>query len=148
MNSLSKAWVPVLLILSILLVACNPASEPNTASISGGVFFDCNKDGECEEEDAGIANMCVRLYSGGCGEDMIQMHSTNEDGEFRFAELAAGEYCVIADFELLTCGYAGNHPTTSISRRVTLENGMHSELEWFGFGDLSGKAVPSVETTD
>jgi hypothetical protein len=149
MNSLSRAWAPVLLlIMSIVLVACNPVSEPSTASISGGVFFDCNKDGECEEDDTGIADMCVRLYSGGCGEDMIQMHHTNKDGEFQFTGLAAGEYCVISDFELLTCGFAGNHPTTSISRHVTLESGQHADLEWFGFGDLSGKEDPSTGTND
>ena len=79
---------------------------------------------------------------------MIQTHKTNEEGEFLFAGLAAGEYCVITDFELRTCGYDGNHPTTSISRRVTLESGMHAEVEWFGFGDLSGKETSSSGTND
>jgi hypothetical protein len=146
MNFLLKLWVPLLLALSVSLVACNPATEANTAAISGGVFFDCNKDGECEEDETGIADMCVRLYYGACGENLMQTHSTNEKGEFQFAGLAAGEYCVLTDFELRTCGFAGNHPTTSISRQVTLESGMNAEIEWFGFDDLAGESAPPDET--
>lgn len=138
MNTTQKIWSFLAFIMLLCIAACTPAEEPQTASISGGVFFDCNKDGECEEDEAGIAGMCVRLYAGACGENMIQNHTSDELGEFTFTGLAPGEYCVISDFELLTCGYAGNHPTTSISRHVTLEAGMNAELEWFGFGNLSG----------
>ncbi len=138
MNTSQKIWAFLIFILLLCLAACTPVEEPNTASISGGVFFDCNKDGECEEDEKGIAGMCVRLYSGGCGGDMIQNHTSNEEGEFTFTNLAQGEYCVIADYDLLTCGFGGNHPTTSFSRHVTLESGMNAELEWFGFGNLSG----------
>lgn len=142
MKSLQKTLIHLLFILPLFLAACTPVEEPKTASISGGIFFDCDKDGECAEDETGLAGMCVRLYYGGCGENMLQMHTTNETGEFLFEELAAGEYCVIADFDLLTCGYGGNHPTTSISRHVTLEAGMKAELEWFGFGNLSGEPEP------
>ena len=114
MNSLSRARTLVIVILSTGLVACSPPTETNTASISGGVFFDCDKNGECAEDETGLADMCVRLYAGACGEDMMQTHKTNEEGEFTFAGLAPGEYCVMTDFELRTCGFAGNHPTTSI----------------------------------
>ena len=138
MNTTQKIWSFLASIMLLCIAACTPVEEPHTASISGGVFFDCNKDGECEEDEAGIAGMCVRLYAGACGENMIQNHTSDKLGEFTFTELAPGEYCVISDFELLTCGYAGNHPTTSISRHVTLEAGMNAELEWFGFGNLSG----------
>lgn len=145
MNLLSKAWVLLLALLSFALVACEPVADSDTASISGGVFFDCDKDGECAEDETGLAEMCVRLYAGACGEDMVQTHKTDEEGKFLFAHLAAGEYCVMTDFELRTCGYAGNHPTTSISRSVTLTEGAHVELEWFGFGDLSGGDAPSPD---
>jgi len=133
-----RTLTPLLFILALFLAACTPAKDPMTASISGGIFFDCDKDGECAEDEAGMAEMCVRLYQGGCGENMIQNHNTNKNGEFLFKGLAAGEYCVMTDFELLTCGFGGNHPTTAISRHVTLESGAHAELEWFGFGKLSG----------
>ena len=148
MNLLSRDWNLTLIVLSLVLVACNPETESHTASISGGVFFDCDQNGECAEDETGLADMCVRLYAGACGDDMLQTHKTDDEGKFLFTGLAAGEYCVLTDFELRTCGYAGNHPTTSISRHVTLEEGMHVEVEWFGFGDLSGKEPPSPGTND
>ena len=139
MNTLKRACIQVLIILPLWITACTPAEEPQTASISGGIFFDCDKDGECADDEAGIADMCVRLYYGGCGGDMIQNHNTNEEGEFQFTGLVPGDYCVVTDLDLLTCGFGGNHPTTSISRKVTLESGMNAELEWFGFTNLSGE---------
>ena len=148
MNWLSRACTMAFIILTFVLAACNSATESNTASISGGVFFDCDQNGECAEDETGLADMCVRLYAGTCGDDMIQTHKTDAEGKFQFTGLAAGEYCVLTDFELRTCGYAGNHPTTSISRHVTLEDGMHAEVEWFGFGNLSGKAPPSPGDDD
>lgn len=138
MSFLHRYWIPVLFVLSLFLTACTPVEEPHTASISGGIFFDCDRDGECAEDETGIAGMCIRLYQGACGENMIQNRDTNEKGEFLFSGLAPGDYCVITDFELRTCGYDGNAPTTSISRKVTLTSGMHAELEWFGFGSLAG----------
>ena len=148
MISLSRASTMVLIIISSILLACSPETETNTASISGGVFFDCDKNGECAEDETGLADMCVRLYAGACGEDMMQTHKTNEEGEFQFTGLAPGEYCVMTDFELRTCGFAGNHPTTTISRRVTIQDGMHAEIEWFGFGDLSGTQPPPAGNKD
>jgi len=148
MSFLQRNWIPVLFILSLFLTACTPVEEPQTASIAGGIFFDCDKDGECADDETGIAGMCVRLYQGACGENMIQNHTTNEEGEFLFSGLAAGDYCVISDFELKTCGYDGNAPTTSISRKVTLTSGMNAELEWFGFGNLSGDSEAEETETE
>lgn len=142
MNSLKRIWIQALFILPLCFAACTPVEEPHTASISGGAFFDCDKDGECAEDETGIAGMCVRLYFGACGENMIQNHTTNEKGEFTFSGLAPGKYCVVSDFELRTCGYDGNAPTTSISRKVTLVSGQKAELEWFGFGNLAGDTKP------
>ena len=139
MNTFQKIWIQGLFILPLCLAACTPVAETHTASISGGVYCDCDKNGECANNETGIANMKIRLYFGACGENLIQTHNTNEKGEFMFSELAAGEYCVFPDYELKTCGFAGNSPTTSISRRVTLENGMKANVIWFGFGNLSGE---------
>jgi hypothetical protein len=143
MNTSQRTWIFVLLVLPLWLAGCTPVEEPNTASISGGVYFDCDKDGECAKHEVGIADMCVRLYFGGCGENLLQTHKTDENGEFLFSELAAGEYCVFPDFEFKTCGFDGNFPTTPISRHVTLESGMRADLVWFGFGTLSGKEEPA-----
>ena len=138
MNTLKSTCILVLVVLSLCFSACTPVEEPKTASISGGIFFDADENGKYSEEESGKADMCVRLYYGACGENMIENRTTNENGEYQFTNLTPGQYCVITDFELLTCGYGGNNPTTSISRRVKLESGMHAELEWFGFSNLSG----------
>ncbi len=142
MNSSQRTWARVLFILPLCLAACTPVAEPHTASISGGIYFDCDKNGVCEDNETGIADMCVRLYFGACGENMVQIHQTDEKGEFKFSGLTPGKYCVSPDFELKTCGFGGNFPTTSISRHVTLEGGMKADLVWFGFGNLSGGTEP------
>jgi hypothetical protein len=142
MNSSQSTWIQVLFILPLCLAACTPVAEPRTASISGGVYFDCDKNGECDTEECGITEMTVRLYYGTCGENLLQTQISNKDGEFIFSGLAPGDYCVFPDFELKTCGYGGNFPTTAISRHVNLESGMKADLVWFGFGNLSGDTDP------
>ena len=141
MNSLQKACIRVLCILPLFLAACTPVEEPKTASISGRVYFDVDNSGGCSKDETGISGMPVRLYLGACGEHMLETHYTDENGEFRFSDLPSGEYCVIPDFEFKTCGYAGNFPTTAISRHVNLEIGTKADLTWFGFGDISGNSV-------
>ena len=137
MSNLQRAWITALFFLPLFLAACTPVEQSSTASISGGVYFDCDKDGECGEEDTGIADMYVRLYFGACGENMVQTHRTDKNGDFSFKGLEPGEYCVYPDFELKTCGYDGNFPTTAITRKVTLKAGTNVEIKKFGFGDLS-----------
>jgi len=122
----------------MFIAACSPVEAPKTASISGRVYFDADNSSSCEKEP-GIGDMPVRLYQGACGENMLETHYTDDNGEFLFSDLAPGDYCVIPDFEDKTCGYAGNFPTTAISRHVTLESGTKAELVWFGFGILAGQ---------
>ncbi len=138
MRSFKKTCIQAFCILPLFIAACTPVEAPKTASISGRVYFDIDNSSSCEKEP-GIAGMPVRLYLGACGENMLETRYTNENGEFVFAHLAPGDYCVIPDFEDKTCGFAGNFPTTAISRHVTLETGTKADLVWFGFGDLSGK---------
>ena len=145
MISFQKTLIQILFILSLGLAACTPVAETPPGSISGGIYFDCDKSGELEDTEAGISDMVVRLYHGGCGESLVQTHQTDEKGEFMFSNLEPGEYCVFPDFELKTCGYAGNAPTTPVSRHVTLESGMRVDLVWFGFGDLSGSTEPESD---
>ena len=137
MSYSQRAWITALFILPFVLSACTPVEQSRAASITGGVYFDCDKDGECGEDETGIADMYVRLYFGACGENMIQTHKTDKNGDFSFAGLLPGEYCVYPDYELKTCGYDGNFPTTAITRKITLKSGENAELEKFGFGDLS-----------
>ena len=65
---------------------------------------------------------------------MLQSQQTTTAGEFAFGNLVPGPYCVMTDV-LPTCGgFAGNAPTTSISRKITLEPGQDIDLLWFGYG--------------
>jgi len=117
-----------------MVAACTANQNQTTGSITGGVYNDCNNDGECDCDDKGIADITVRLYEGACGEFMIRSQQSDLQGEFAFRELSPGEYCVMTDV-LPTCGgYAGNAPTTSISRKITLEPGQDIDLLWFGYG--------------
>jgi hypothetical protein len=144
-NVMKPSQIPSVLLplaLSLVFASCTPVAEPHDASISGGVYFDCDMNGACDKEECGIENMPVRLYSGACGENLLQTHLTSELGKFQFSELEPGEYCVFPDFEMIMCGYAGNFPTTEISRQVTLESGTKADLVWFGFGKLSGEQEP------
>ena len=137
MSDVLKVFIRAVCVLSLSLAACTPVEEQKPASISGRVYFDVDQSSSCEEDETGIEDMSIRLFAGGCGEDMLQTHYTDENGEFIFSGLAAGEYCVVPDFEFKTCGWGGNLPTTAISRHVTLESGMKADLVWFGFGTLS-----------
>lgn len=67
------------------------------------------------------------------GEFLLQSITTDADGQFSFAELAPGDYCVYPDLAPTCGGYAGNNPTTSISREVSLEPGGIVDLVWFGY---------------
>jgi len=43
----------------VFMVACN-ASEPQaTGTITGGVYHDCNNDGECDCDDQGIPDITI-----------------------------------------------------------------------------------------
>lgn len=137
MSAILKACARAVLIISLPLAACTPLEEQIPASISGRVYFDFDQSSSCENSETGIEGMSIRLYSGACGESMLQTHYTDENGEFLFSGLAPGEYCVVPDFEFKTCGWDGNLPTTGVSRNVTLQNGMKADLVWFGFGSLS-----------
>ncbi len=142
MNSSQQALILVLITLSVCIASFTPVAESHTASISGGVYLDCDQNGECDTEECGIADMPIRLYYGACGENMLQTDITDENGEFKFSELAPGDYCVFPDFELKTCGYGGNFPTTAISRNVTLESGTKADLAWFGFDKRTDDVEP------
>ncbi|MDX2428466.1 MAG: SdrD B-like domain-containing protein [Xanthomonadales bacterium] len=137
MSDVLKAFIRVVCVLSLSLAACTPVEEQKSASISGRVYFDVDQSSSCENDETGIEGMSIRLYAGACGENMLQTHYTDENGEFIFSGLAAGKYCIVPDFEFKTCGWDGNLPTTAISRNVTLESGMKADLVWFGFGTLS-----------
>jgi hypothetical protein len=133
-----------------VVMACHSQPPVETASISGGVFFDCNRDGSCNELDCGVENVDIRLYRNACGDDLYQTVRTSADGSFAFPELAPGDYCVFLDARLETCGFEANFPTNAISRKTTLAPGDTVVLQWFGLtrlGDGTAEPLPSQEAS-
>ena len=57
MSYSQRAWITALFILPFFLSACTPVEQSRAASISGAVYFDCDKDGDCGEDETGIADM-------------------------------------------------------------------------------------------
>lgn len=130
-----RSWVVLLLgvVCIFLLVACNQGQDQTPGKITGGVFCDCNKDGECDQNEEGMANIAVRLYVGACGEQLYETTKTDAKGQFAFTDLEPGDYCVFPDVEPVCGGYAGNYPTSSINRNVTVDAGETTDLLWFGY---------------
>jgi hypothetical protein len=138
----------VLILTAATMVGCQAEAPPATASITGGVFFDCNRDGTCNQADCGIKNVDIRLYRDACGGDLLQTAKTHEDGSFAFPDLAPGAYCVFLDAKLETCGYEANFPTNAISRKTVLKPGDKVVLHWFGLtrlGDGVSEPLSSAE---
>jgi hypothetical protein len=131
----------LLCLLMASLAGCRAESPEQPATLTGGVFFDCNRDGACGEGDCGIENITVRLYQGGCNGTMVQTAKTDDAGSFQFSGLEPGDYCVFMDAELDTCGYGGNFPTNAISRKVSLSSGEVLALEQFGLTKLGGETA-------
>ncbi len=116
----------------VWLAACNQQNQ-TPGKITGGVFCDCNKDGECDQNEEGINNVTVRLYMGACGEQLYETTTTDAQGQFAFTGLEPGDYCVFPDLDPVCGGYAGNFPTSSINRNVTVDPGETTDLLWFGY---------------
>jgi hypothetical protein len=126
---------------------CDSRATLETASISGGVFFDCNRDGDCNEQDCGVENVNIRLYHNACGDELYQTARTLSDGSFAFTELEPGQYCVFLDARLETCGFEANFPTNAISRETMLAPGDTVILQWFGLTRLGDDAAEPLPTS-
>ncbi len=96
--------------------------------------MDCNQNGDCNCNTPGLPDVSVHLYSGACGEALLQMVRTDSEGQFVFQALAPGAYGVYPDVPPTCGGFAGNDPTTSISRNILLDPGETIDLVWFGYG--------------
>jgi uncharacterized repeat protein (TIGR01451 family) len=65
--------------------------DPNTASISGRVFLDANRDGLFTTGELGIPNVTIRLRNTG-STTVLRTTTTGADGTYSFTGLAAGSY--------------------------------------------------------
>lgn len=115
------------------LAACAPDSEPETGTITGNVFIDCDQDGECDCDDIGFADVSIQIFREQCAGVPLQTIDTADDGTFQFTGLEPGEYCVMSNLKP-NCG--GYFPTTTITQEVVLEPGQELQLESFGYTEM------------
>lgn len=125
----------LLIPLFILLPACSglQAALPEPGTITGRIFCDCNQDGDCNQNELGLPDARVRLYSQQCTGTPLQTVTTDAQGFFTFEGVQPGQYCVIPDIDPVCGGYAGHMPTTDISRIIDLTSKEVLDLVWFGY---------------
>lgn len=114
---------------TLLLSACGEADE-QYASVSGRVYFDQDADKECDECECGIPEVHIKLFESSCGGELINIIHTNQDGNFVFLGLQAGQYCVFSDLDPQCNGYMA---TTSVSHQFELQAGEALTLKGFGY---------------
>jgi hypothetical protein len=74
-----------------------PAPPAGTSSLSGMVFFDDLQDGIFNEGDRGLANIAIILRGiDTLGNPVERTTSTSPDGTYRFDNLRAGTYSIVA----------------------------------------------------
>jgi hypothetical protein len=128
MKRLMTALILILAVTALAACVSNGGDEPGT--IVGDVFIDCNKDGECNCEEVGFADVSIQIFVEECGGVPLQTIDTDDEGKFEFTRLEPGPYCVMSNLKP-NCG--GHFPTTTITREVVLESGQVLELESFGY---------------
>jgi len=70
------------------------------AGVGDTVWEDANRDGEKNADEGGIAGVRIHLYAGDCGhvaDPPYRTTETNSAGEYFFAMLYPGDYCLMAD---------------------------------------------------
>jgi hypothetical protein len=106
---MSKIFVPILIAVLIFAVNCQDSSnliDPNAqgslttpldlTSVGDFVWNDINMNGIQDTSEFGIADVVVNLYD--CYDTMFATTTTNDNGEYIFEELEAGDYYI--EFEL------------------------------------------------
>ncbi len=105
-----------------------PAS---TGSISGTKWNDDNGDGNFEGGEVGIEDWVIELYESD-GTTLIDTITTDEDGDYFFEDLDAGDYVVC---EVQQEGWARSYPTDSDCQEVTIpEHGQQDKMN-INFGN-------------
>lgn len=126
-------FITSMLLLAILLSACagsQPTPEPST--ITGSVFCDQNKDGECDCEESGLVDIEIQIFLDHCGGTPQQTLLTDPQGQFTFYDFPPGTYFVQADLDYV-CG--GRVPTTLTCQQVELAAGQTVTLPPFGYSE-------------
>ncbi len=77
----------------------NPGTNPETTSkVRGYIYFDDNNNGKRDNNEQGVEGVKIKLQYAGpndkfdTGDDERYTDKTNEDGKYRFEDLASGAY--------------------------------------------------------
>jgi hypothetical protein len=109
-----------MLLLFALLPGVNNAVAAETGSIKGNVYCDKDKNGTCDCEEGGLADINMQIFTQHCGGTALQSVSTDKKGNFTFQSFAPGTYFIMADLDYV-CG--GRVPTTPRCQQVKLGAG-------------------------
>ena len=119
---------------ALLLVFGSGVSMATESSfINGSVYCDHNKNGDCDQEDKGLANIHVQIFLDKCGGTALQTIHTDKEGNFSFRDFNANTYFVRAD---VPCVCGGRVPTTNTCQKVVLKAGETVELPPFGYTEF------------
>ncbi len=121
------------LLLFALLPGVIDAIAAETGSINGNVYCDKDKNGTCDCEEGGLADIDIQIFARHCGGTALQTVSTDKKGNFTFQNFEPGTYFIMADLDYV-CG--GRVPTTTRCQQVKLAAGEALILPPFGYSEL------------
>ena len=125
-------------IIPLLMVALMPCALNNLAiaseqgSITGKVYCDKDKNGACDCEEDGLADLRIKIFAEHCGGPALRVVSTDKMGNFTFQSVEPGEYFIMVDLDYV-CG--GRVPTTTNCRQIKLAAGETLDLPAFGYSE-------------
>jgi len=130
---LLKYTIPLFLLAVLLTTYNSQLIAAETGSITGNVYCDQDKNGQCDCEESGLKGIHVRIFAETCGGTALQTVATDGKGNFHFGNFNPGTYFVAVDLDYV-CG--GRVPTTSNCHQVTLVKGEVVNLPAFGYSEF------------
>lgn len=98
-------------------------------TITGGVYYDYNFDGDQDGGESGQAGWTIQLGKGACNSSGAGSTVTDGSGAYTFSNLDPGTYCVTLNITLSGCGWQSSN---NIRRTVNVGNGQTKTPDWFG----------------
>jgi len=126
------------MLILLLMVALLPggfdslAMASETASITGKVYCDRDKNGVCDCDENGLAGLHVKIFKGYCGGTALRVASTDKQGKFTFKGVEPGTFFIMVDLDFV-CG--GRVPTTTNCRQIELAAGETLNLPAIGYSE-------------
>ena len=117
----------------LLVILIGPAPAMASGTISGSVYCDHNNNGKLDDEDRGLENIHVQIFTLKCGGTALQTIHTNQDGGFTFQGFDPDTYFIRAD---VPCVCGGRQPTTTTCQKVELGEGEDVVLPPFGYTEF------------